>query len=327
MAIPVRLQLTMTKAEGLSFRHNDLRNAFFQTHDRARSGLVSANAWEVYNNTFGADTQKWKAIDLTAGTGVVWGNTFTGSWSVPIGAMDYKTFNSRGIPPCDGSDPSDQNVPGETGWRCQYQIGSQSSGATAVGYPAYIWGNTNNGSLPGMQCTAGCEHVKSGKGFYQQRINAETWLHSVHLSAPVAAKPEPPADTTAPSDPTNIATSTVSASQIKVSWSASTDNVGVTGYRLERCTGVELHQLLADRDPERHVLFQHRPLRRNHLPLPGACRRRGGKPVRVLQRCQRDDATINKQWPDAASRGEERHCRSIFGRRQHRHPSGRAFCR
>ncbi len=44
-------------------------------------------------------------------------------------------------------------------------------------------------------------------------------------------------DTTAPSNPTNLAASAVSTSQINLSWSASTDNVGVTGYRLERCSG------------------------------------------------------------------------------------------
>lgn len=44
-------------------------------------------------------------------------------------------------------------------------------------------------------------------------------------------------DTAAPSIPTNLTATTVSATQINLSWSASTDNIGVTGYHLERCTG------------------------------------------------------------------------------------------
>jgi glucose/arabinose dehydrogenase/chitodextrinase len=44
-------------------------------------------------------------------------------------------------------------------------------------------------------------------------------------------------DTTAPSAPTNLTAATSSSSQVNVSWSASTDNVGVTGYRVERCQG------------------------------------------------------------------------------------------
>jgi fibronectin type 3 domain-containing protein len=43
-------------------------------------------------------------------------------------------------------------------------------------------------------------------------------------------------DTTSPTAPTNL-TATVSGSQINLSWTASTDNVGVTGYRVERCQG------------------------------------------------------------------------------------------
>src|SRR5205807_6839197 len=44
-------------------------------------------------------------------------------------------------------------------------------------------------------------------------------------------------DTTAPSAPTTLTATAASASQIDLAWSASTDNVGVTGYRVERCQG------------------------------------------------------------------------------------------
>jgi len=45
------------------------------------------------------------------------------------------------------------------------------------------------------------------------------------------------ADTTAPSVPANLNATAVSSSQINLSWSASTDNVGVTGYRIYQCSG------------------------------------------------------------------------------------------
>src|SRR6266480_1413813 len=45
-------------------------------------------------------------------------------------------------------------------------------------------------------------------------------------------------DTQAPTRPSNLTATAVSGSQINLSWTASTDNVGVTGYPVERCQGV-----------------------------------------------------------------------------------------
>src|SRR6266571_4953584 len=44
----------------------------------------------------------------------------------------------------------------------------------------------------------------------------------------------PPPDTTPPSVPTGLTASAVSSSQINLSWAASSDNVGVSGYRVYR---------------------------------------------------------------------------------------------
>jgi hypothetical protein len=44
----------------------------------------------------------------------------------------------------------------------------------------------------------------------------------------------PPSDTTAPSVPTGLSATAISSSQINLSWTASTDNVGVTGYKVYR---------------------------------------------------------------------------------------------
>jgi glucose/arabinose dehydrogenase/chitodextrinase len=44
-------------------------------------------------------------------------------------------------------------------------------------------------------------------------------------------------DTSPPTAPTGLSATAVSGTQINLAWTASTDNVGVTGYRLERCQG------------------------------------------------------------------------------------------
>ncbi|MFO0670530.1 MAG: right-handed parallel beta-helix repeat-containing protein [Polyangiaceae bacterium] len=155
------------------FRHNVIKNGLWETHDKARSGLVSANAYEIYSNQWTVSSNQWKSIDISAGTGVVWGNTFAGDISIAIGGMDYKSFDPRSVRLCDGTDPADQNVPGESGWRCQYQIGSMGEGATAYGYPLYLWSNAHDGAATSMVCTDGCNHVKAGRDFIDNGAQAK----------------------------------------------------------------------------------------------------------------------------------------------------------
>ena len=44
-------------------------------------------------------------------------------------------------------------------------------------------------------------------------------------------------DTTAPTAPASLTATAASPTQVNLSWSAATDNVAVTGYRVERCQG------------------------------------------------------------------------------------------
>ena len=62
-------------------------------------------------------------------------------------------------------------------------------------------------------------------------------ISSQSTNAQATTQAPPPPDTQAPTAPTNLIATAQSSSQINLSWTASTDNVGVTGYRVERCTG------------------------------------------------------------------------------------------
>ncbi|HEV7454533.1 MAG TPA: Ig-like domain-containing protein [Candidatus Saccharimonadales bacterium] len=64
-------------------------------------------------------------------------------------------------------------------------------------------------------------------------------------SAVATAKTANPTDGRAPSVPQNLTLIAVSSSQVNVRWSASTDNVGVTGYQVIRQTGVAPAQKIA----------------------------------------------------------------------------------
>src|SRR4029077_6467385 len=54
------------------------------------------------------------------------------------------------------------------------------------------------------------------------------------MSVPASA---PPPDTTPPTAPGSLSANATSAAQINLSWTASTDNIGVTNYQLQRCQG------------------------------------------------------------------------------------------
>lgn len=59
----------------------------------------------------------------------------------------------------------------------------------------------------------------------------------ITASGAVAMLGGPPPDSTAPTDPTALVATPNSETQITLTWTASTDAVGVTLYRIERCTG------------------------------------------------------------------------------------------
>ena len=77
-------------------------------------------------------------------------------------------------------------------------------------------------------------------------------------------------DTTPPTAPTALAATANGSSGINLSWTASTDNVAVTGYRMERCQGAGCSTLCADRDADRDDLRRHRSAGGHELQLPGA---------------------------------------------------------
>ena len=100
------------------------------------------------------------------------------------------------------------------------------------------------GTIPASQFDP-ATNVNIGRrsgGFYFRGTIDELRIYNRALSAseiqadmatPVSSVP----DTQAPSAPASLTATALGASQINLSWSAATDNVGVTGYRVERCQG------------------------------------------------------------------------------------------
>jgi Carbohydrate binding module (family 6)/Chitobiase/beta-hexosaminidase C-terminal domain/Fibronectin type III domain len=70
-------------------------------------------------------------------------------------------------------------------------------------------------------------------GQHVMRFVADTDLFDVNHFAWTNATP----DITPPTTPGTPTTSNVTSNSLTLNWTASTDNIGVTGYRVERCTG------------------------------------------------------------------------------------------
>ncbi len=73
---------------------------------------------------------------------------------------------------------------------------------------------------------------------YRYRVRANDAAGNLSsYSTAVVATTQAFSDTEPPSIPTNLTATSASSTQIDLSWGTSTDNVGVTGYQLERCQG------------------------------------------------------------------------------------------
>src|SRR5207237_6127877 len=81
---------------------------------------------------------------------------------------------------------------------------------------------------------------------YSYRVRATDAAGNLSGYSNVASATTPAAaDTQAPTAPSNVTATAVSGSQINLSWTASTDDVGVTGYPVERCQGAGGRRLAA----------------------------------------------------------------------------------
>jgi chitodextrinase len=117
---------------------------------------------------------------------------------------------------------STDNV-GVTGYRVERCVGNgcvsfaQVASATAVGFG-------DNGLLPGTT--------------YGYRVRATDASGNLSAYSNISyATTTGVGDTQAPTAPSNLIATAASSSQIGLSWIASSDNVGVTGYDIERCAG------------------------------------------------------------------------------------------
>lgn len=112
----------------------------------------SVFGWEVYGNTFHYSPASLNYLFwMRGGTGVLWGNTWTGTqgWATPASYSyqrgDQASLCADQVLACQGANPYDGNTTGLRGYPCYQQPGmTGSNGITPM--PVYQFGNTYFGS-------------------------------------------------------------------------------------------------------------------------------------------------------------------------------------
>ncbi|KKQ55398.1 MAG: Coagulation factor 5/8 type domain protein, partial [Parcubacteria group bacterium GW2011_GWA2_38_13] len=107
--------------------------------------------------------------------------------------------------------------------------GQTRSGVWDIGADEYI------GAAP-PSCTESwtCAEWSACSGSTQTRTCTDANACGTVTNRPALSQSCSTTDTQAPSVPTNLTATVISSSQINLSWTASTDSVGVTGYRIYR---------------------------------------------------------------------------------------------
>ena len=162
------------------FRNNVVNDTTLEAHSIQGTNRA-ARKWEIYNNSFNQVSRSmWSPIFLRGGTGVVFNNTFNGSWSLPQIALDnVRSCTNAGTPGlCDGTSPWDGNIPGGSGYPCRDQIGrstDQYLWTTGTPYPtqaldpAYSWNNRHGSNAVNFfqhNCALSQAHIQPNRDYY-----------------------------------------------------------------------------------------------------------------------------------------------------------------
>jgi len=159
-------------------RHNTVTNAIFHFHGIEGGSLRGIHSYEFYGNTIIGDgtVNNYRRGYLRGGTGVIFNNTWQGSWSG--GAPFYLVHQCVFIQ----QDPNDHRCDGDkwcTGYPCKDQIG-RTSDADSDGRqdlaPLFAWNNLHEGSpvhlsLQTDACPDCVAYIQENRDYYNDTVS------------------------------------------------------------------------------------------------------------------------------------------------------------
>ncbi len=204
-------------------------------------GLCTSNSGlPIQMSNLGSATTSWSTVQPSSGAYDVaydiWFNSTPTTSGQPDGTEVMIWINSRGGVQPFGSQTGTTNVDGmnwnvwtgqQTSWKIiSYVLNPGATSVTNLDLKALFQDAIARGSInPSnylLDVEAGFEIWQGGQGL---------GTNSFSVSATAGGSN---GDTTPPSVPANLAVSGVTSSSVSLSWSPSTDNVGVAGYRVYR---------------------------------------------------------------------------------------------
>lgn len=160
------------------FRYNVLNDTYIEAHS-VQATHCATRSWEVYGNIINqANRSIWAPIFLRGGTGVIFDNLFTGTWSSgPAVIFDnVRSFDERGDGgKADGTSPWDGNED-STGYPARDQIGRSTDAwlwtddnpyPPQEHDPAYLWNNKHTGKDIPVIIHNNCGlHIQENRDYY-----------------------------------------------------------------------------------------------------------------------------------------------------------------
>jgi hypothetical protein len=184
-----------------------------------------------------------------------WGQNVSGVWSITPPAKQYSEV-TLGTVVSGGGGPIvriDRNSAGQTGWLLFlwadnptwsgiYKLTSAGITAVSLFTPTIIpgdrWRLTADGNTLTVSRNGLSQFTYTTDGSYPAGdVGIESLTSAFTFKAWEGGDTAGPADTTPPTAPGNLTALATSGSQISLMWTAASDDVGVSGYLLERCQG------------------------------------------------------------------------------------------